>query len=180
MPFYFLNHIPVYLSSPNIGTYKKKMFMYFLKIHTLYLYPFSGVVNAIPSVHITQNFWSWLIPYQNLFVFCYNQFQHFLPRIFIFGLNYPTLPINPLKMTWNPLNMHRTCPLLSSSREFEECLNNAGDNTWRKRSQNVNRKPVLRNGIRLLLFDKYKFTKPLKWKKCWTRQTTHLSHIYRI
>ena len=177
MPFYFLNHKTVYLSSPNIGTY-----MYFLKIHTIYLYPFPGVVNAIPSVHIIQNFLSWLIPYQPLFVFCYNQFQHFLLSIFIFGLSYPTLPIYPLKMTWNPLNMRRTCPLLNIGQRIRRVPQQCGDNTWRKRSQNVNRKPVLRNMIplRLLLFDKYKFPKLFQWKKCWTRQTTHLSHIYRI
>ena len=81
-------------SSPNTGTY-----MYFLNIKTLYLYPFSRVVNAIPSVHLTDPV------FFILFVFCYNHFQYFLPRIFIFGLSYPTLPIYPLKMIWNPSNM---------------------------------------------------------------------------
>ena len=34
--------------------------------------------------------------------------------------------------------------------------------------------------VRLLLFDKCKFTKPFQWKKCWTRQTTHWPFIYPI
>ena len=74
----------------------------------------------------------------------------------------------------------KTPLLVINSSEFEVCLNKAGDHTQRKRSQKENRKPVQSNEIRLLLFDKCKFTKPLKLKKCWTRQTTHWSHIYQI
>ena len=74
----------------------------------------------------------------------------------------------------------QTSHLSISSREFEECLNKAGNHTWRKRRQNENRKPVTWNGIRLLSFDKCKFTKPFQRTKCSTRETTHWSYIYQI
>ena len=85
-----------------------------------------------------------------------------------------------LKMTWKPLNRRRTYLCSTSSREFEECLNKAGNHTWRKRRQNENRKPVLWNRIRLLLFDKCKFTKLSQRTKSWTRQTIHWVHINQI
>ena len=109
------------------------------------------------------------------FCYTYNQLQHLLPFTFIFWLCYPHLTIYPLKMTWNPWQHHRTYQCSTWSRKFEVCLNKTGDYTWSKRSQNEKRKPVPGKGIRLLLFDKCKFTNPLKWKKWWTCQTTHWS-----
>ena len=95
--------------------------------------------------------------------------------IFCFGLSYQPLTISLLSWRKTNKNRHRTYQCSTSSRE---CLNKAGDHAWRKRTQNVNRKPVTGNSIRILLVDKWKFTKSLKWKKCWTRQTTHSGHIF--
>ena len=137
------------------------------------------MIYVIPLNH-AQYFWSWLTPHQPLFFFCCNQLQHLLPIIFIFGLCYPPSPKFTVSRwhSWKPWYLWRqTSHIPISSREFEECLNKTGDHTWRKRKQEENRKPVPKNGMRFLLFDKCKFTKPLKWKKCWIRQTTHCSHI---
>ena len=96
---------------------------------------------------------------------------------FVLFLVTPPPPIYLLEMTWKQLNSRRAYLGSTSSREFEECLNKAGHHTWMKHRENENRKPVSWNGIRLLLFDKCKFTKPFRRTKSWTRQTTHWSHI---
>ena len=149
--------------SQHTGTY-----MFFLKIHISTF--FSNWYTYPPPPHLYILF--------SMFGLDYNQFQHLL--CLIFSLSYTPLPIYLLKMTLKPLNRRRTYVYSISSREFEECLNKAGNHTWRKRRQNENRKPVSWNGIRLLLFDKCKFTKPFQRTKSWTRQTTHWSHIYQI
>ena len=161
-----------YLSSPNTGKY-----VYFLKIPISPILS-SRLVYVTPSLHPIQFFLLWLNQHLPLFVFFHNQLQHLLPPFF--NLSYPAILIYPLKMTLTPLNRRRTYLCSISSREFEECPNKAEDRTWRKRSQSENRKPVPWNRIRLLLFHKCKFTKSLNWKKCWTRQYTHRSHIYQI
>ena len=130
------------------------------------------------SLHLIQQFWSLLTPHQSLF--CNNQFQHSLPRIFILDLITYSSPytLSRWRETYNTDVAHTYCS--TSLGEFEECRNKAGDHTWRKSSRKENRRPVAGKGIRLLLFDRCKFSMPFSWKKCWTRQTTHLSHIYRI
>ena len=92
-----------------------------------------------PPLHPSNYLWSWslLTAHQPLFVFSNNQFQHFLPHIFILSLNDPLYIL--LKMTWNPLNRRRTNLCSTSSREFEECLNKAGNHTCSKRNQNLYR-----------------------------------------
>ena len=121
-----------------------------------------------PPLSPVQYFWSWLTPHQLLFVFCTNQPRHLLPcNLYFFASVTDPSPYTLSRWRKYHENIRRTYryQCLTSSREFEVCLNKAVDNTWRKRSQNENRKPAPGNGIRLLLFDKCKFTKPLKWKK---------------
>ena len=166
--FYFLNSLSLFSKYRHIHIFSQDSY-------TPPLFFWSDLRN--PPLNHTQYFGlESLTRHQPLFVFCYNQLQHLLPCSFISGLYYPSSPYTILR--WR--ERRRTCQLSTSSRNFEECLDKAGIHTWRKRSQKENRKPVPGNGIRLLLFDKCKFTKPFKWKKCWTRQTTHWSHIYQL
>ena len=162
-----------YLFSPNTGKY-----MCFLKIP---IFPaFFGVVYVTSSLHPTvflalTNSTPIFVCLDLLFLSTSTS-----PSSYLINHSYPALPIFPLKMTLNPLNRRRKYICSTSSREFEECPNRVRYHTWRKRSQNEKRKPMQWNGIRLLLFDKCKFTKSLNWKTYWTRQTTHWSHIYQI
>ena len=153
----------VYLSSQNIDTYT---YMYFLKIHNplpFFLDWYTPPSYTYPIVLVCTN------PTLTIFVFCYNQFQHFLPRILIFGLSYPPLPIYHLKMTWNPL--------VNIFERIRRVSQQSGGPYLKKTQSEWKPEPVSGNGIHVLLPDKYKFTKLLKWKKCWTRQTTHWSHV---
>ena len=59
-----------------------------------------------------------------------------------FGLSYPPLPIYFLMMTWHQLHRRRTYICSTFLRKFEECLNKAGNHTWRNRSENEKQKPA--------------------------------------
>ena len=159
-----------YLFSPNTGKY-----IYFLKIH---ISPFlsSRVVCVSPSLHPIQYIWTWLTPHQPLFVFWIN----FNISSYVFLPQLPDPPHISSQDYFKPIlktNVAHT--YVQHLRESKSAPTKAGDRTLRKRSQNENRKPVPWNLIRLLLFDNWKFTKPLNWKKRWTRQSTHWSHIYQ-
>ena len=70
-----------------------------------------------------------LTPQYFLFVFCYNQLQHLLPCIFIFIVLplFPTPHHIPSKDGVIPMKTYVQCSI--SAREFEVCLNKAGDHT---------------------------------------------------
>ena len=92
---------------------------------------------------------------------------------------YPHILV-PSKDDVKPIKQTSQIPMFNIFERFQRVPQQSERPYLRKRSLNVIRKPVPWNGIRLLLFDKCQFTRPLNWKKCWTCRTTHWPHIYQI
>ena len=109
----------------------------------MYLPPFSGVI-YVPLLKPNPIFLVLTYPTPTLFCLLLQSTSIHPFLYFCFGFSYQPLTISLLHVSWRKTheNRHRTYQCSTSSREFEECLNNAGDNTWRKRTQNENRKPV--------------------------------------
>ena len=110
------NRVCVYfLNRIRVFLPKYSHMLYFLKIYTPP--PFSGVIYEMVVI------------------------PQFPVSLLLTTVTHPS-PIYSLEMTWKPLNRRRTYLCSTSSREFEECLSKVRDHAWKKRSQNVNRKPL--------------------------------------
>ena len=125
--------------------------------------------------------WSWLTHYQPCLSSVVINYNICVPWIFIFGICYPTLTLYPLKMTWNPWKQTLHVPNWMLNQENSKSApNKAGDHTWSKEMQpKWKPEPVPANEIRLLLFDKCKFTKPLI-KVVNMSNSSNWSYIYLI
>ena len=157
-----------YLSSQNTGKY-----MYSLKI---------PIPHPIFPSTATQYFWPRVTSHKPLFDICHNQLQRLFPPIlFLFLLQFPGYPhiLVPSKDDVKPIKQASQIPMFNIFEKFQR-VPQQSERPYLKETQLKCKPETPWNAIRLLLFDKCQFTRPLNWKKCWTRRTTHWPHIYQI
>ena len=165
----------VYLCSPNTGTY-----IYFLKIYPVFP-SFSGVIYVTLSLTPHPVFLVLANPTPILCLSSVITTSIYDSPYLYFWLLLPTSPHKPFQYD---VKSTKTYVAYTNVQHLQENSKSASTKRGtihegsapRKKSGNLYRE----KGSVYFYFDKCKFNKPLKWKKYWTRQTTHWSHIYQI